>query len=670
MDSIVDRQETYSIFDEIKLKGDKFSTYPSDNTVQFGGHPCIVFAATVHEITCKMDPNVSIPMQVLHELSFSDVAYGNGIVAISSDIERAVVFSSTVQSMSPLSGSYAGGTDLKFVGGGLDRKSLDIKVGDQKCSITQQSYSSLECTVPSHDNSEDKEETEVAITMCDTTVTDAWGQCTFKETGLNFVYKKSETLHITAAQPLEILMPNTDLTISVTGLPGNSSSASFEVSLIENSASVPCVYDSSKSDLTTNPASIVCSVAKLPAGIYSIQLKHDSFVNAEGNVQVTGKKSLSAITPSGGSIYGGLKVKIEGSGFPNNISKLSIVLGTSECQINDPYGANGEVYCMTSAHSAGNANIVVSIDNVNANFPSLSFSYDDLNSPKVTSISPQNGKAGDTLVISGSSFESGKMSVSLGEWECPLTGLTTASSVSCIVPEIQSGSFDVKVSHSDLGDSNNDVAFTSDLIVDTISSLESSFGGGIVLTIDGKGFSDDVIVEICDVKCLTSSSSYSSVQCTVPAYGSYTPGLNSFECDLKIVNGADHEYTHSSKFVYKASLTSSVSGVSPRRSGTGGGVQITISGSGFGTASNDVKVNIDGTACAVTQVSDTEIVCTTGGANRTNMDATVIVNMDGKGNAIAEEGKDAFEYIDVWSSNYSWGGNDPPEAGEKVNAIL
>lgn len=37
-----------------------------------------------------------------------------------------------------------------------------------------------------------------------------------------------------------------------------------------------------------------------------------------------------------------------------------------------------------------------------------------------------------------------------------------------------------------------------------------------------------------------------------------------------------------------------------------------ITGTGFGIVPADVKVNIDGIACAVTAVTNTEITCTTG----------------------------------------------------------
>ena len=57
----------------------------------------------------------------------------------------------------------------------------------------------------------------------------------------------------------------------------------------------------------------------------------------------------------------------------------------------------------------------------------------------------------------------------------------------------------------------------------------------------------------------------------------YTAG----SCDVvATVNGLTA--TLSSAYTYDASLTPSVTGVSPTRGGTGGGTSITVTGTGFG----------------------------------------------------------------------------------------
>ena len=57
----------------------------------------------------------------------------------------------------------------------------------------------------------------------------------------------------------------------------------------------------------------------------------------------------------------------------------------------------------------------------------------------------------------------------------------------------------------------------------------------------------------------------------------------------------------------------------------------------------------------------TSITCTTGATTRTVMGVDVVVKVNNQGTAVPVSAK--VDIVDVWSSKYSWGGNDPPKAG-------
>ena len=67
----------------------------------------------------------------------------------------------------------------------------------------------------------------------------------------------------------------------------------------------------------------------------------------------------------------------------------------------------------------------------------------------------------------------------------------------------------------------------------------------------------------------------------------------------------------STTVTYAAANTPKVTTISPLLGPTSGGTAVTITGTGFGTVTNNVAVVMDGIVCSVTFVTDTSISCTT-----------------------------------------------------------
>ena len=116
-------------------------------------------------------------------------------------------------------------------------------------------------------------------------------------------------------------------------------------------------------------------------------------------------------------------------------------------------------------------------------------------------------------------------------------------------------------------------------------------------------------------------------------------------------------------FEFKDSLTPKVSGVSPDKGGTGGGTEITITGTGFTAGAT---ASIGGSPCIVSSTTGTtEIVCITE-PHVGSGEFPVLVKLSG-GNSIAETpGSDSFQYVDRWSSVWTWGGGPVPQEGEFI----
>ena len=75
-------------------------------------------------------------------------------------------------------------------------------------------------------------------------------------------------------------------------------------------------------------------------------------------------------------------------------------------------------------------------------------------------------------------------------------------------------------------------------------------------------------------------------------------------------------------------------------------------------------VTIADAPCLVRNITSTSITCETSNSSETNLEAPVKVLVKGNGYAT---GSSTFQYIDLWSSRWTWGGDEPPEAGSIVS---
>lgn len=83
----------------------------------------------------------------------------------------------------------------------------------------------------------------------------------------------------------------------------------------------------------------------------------------------------------------------------------------------------------------------------------------------------------------------------------------------------------------------------------------------------------------------------------------------------------------------------------------------------FRSSPNAVTVLVGETPCLIRTVTRTSITCETGSHRYSSVRVPIKVAINGSGYAL---GSVYFEYIDLWSNPYTWGGTEPPEAGTLV----
>ena len=403
---------------------------------------------------------------------------------------------------------------------------------------------------------------------------------------------------------------------------------------------------------------IIFTVPKAEAGEYDVIVYISSKGFADGiDSTITSSPSLTSISPSVGSIYGGQEITLSGNGFSGSLDDVSVTIGSSSCTVLSVSVEN--ITCVTPANSAGNETVFVSSNGVA--FPTTAFEYSLDSTPTITTISPTSGSGSLTLSVTGTNLDDITM-VNTGQYECIIIS-TSSTLVTCSLNTIPGGLFAVQVKSSSLGHSNKDIEYKSDFNLSTATPSSGSFGGGTLLVLNGVGFDTDnePNVTICGNVCQISLISNSEIQCRTPAEADSSSDTK--VCTIALTQGSS-VVDLVDAFTFDISLTPSVTGLSPVRGGTGGGTSITITGVSFASSGN--KVSIDGSDCDIVTESSTEITCLTN-SHAGAIQALVTVEIPSHGYAIHPTPEETtFYYIDRWSSIWTWGGLGTPQEGEFI----
>ena len=644
--------------DLITITGTGFSDVDSENSVTFGGHVCVVQNSATTSLTCALnlsnEPQPWVKMQVLVEVS--DI--GRAILAPDKDQTTWFELIPSLLSMTRQGGSHLGGTTLGLGGQGfLD--SMIVTLGRSDCEITSLSYTQIECITEQSFEVQDITQRVVEIALTKDNVT-LKAEC--KEPGdCAYLYQKELTPRITSLIPTTVNEPNKLMTFA--GIRLSDAPSDVKITI----GNVDCAVQSST--LTQ----ITCILPGLPTGDHpvSVHIEGDKgFARFAEPVNVTSEAALTSISHTQGSINGGLLLTIIGYGFDPK-GKIEVSIGNGQCKVTN--ATTSVIQCKTPKQDKGSFLVNVKSNGVQFPFISTPFATSASATPVVNTI-PNTGRSGENINIQGSGFatEPSNNHVKIGGTPCEVTA-STAGSIDCTLAAKPAGNYPVMVHVDGKGLATTGMNFSYQLNIDSVSPKESGYGGGKLITISGSGFGPGKhgsMVKICGEPCEIPPDYMVTdveIQCQVPAKMQSAPGADD-TCDVVITNPTNMvEKISSSGYTYRDSLTSTITGVSPSRGGTGGGVVLTITGSGFSTTPSQNKVTIDGTMCMVTSATTTEIKCMTGQHHRT-IKTKVRIDVGNNGAAVQENAD--FYYVDVWSSKYTWGGRDPPVEGEYIYSKL
>ncbi len=290
---------------------------------------------------------------------------------------------------------------------------------------------------------------------------------------------------------------------------------------------------------------------------------------------LTSTAALSSVSPTTIGTNGGVLLTITGNGFSSNINNVQVNVGTSSCTV--VQSTPDQIQCTAPAQGINGSPVAISVTSNGVIFPStLSLTYSTAITPTISSVSPTSGSASQLLTITGTNFISGQTSVLVGDVPCTVASVSTTS-ITCTVGSSPAGSQPVVLKVNSTGNSNSNVQFQYALQVTNVTPTQGSYGGGQLVTIVGDGFNGlNLAISVCSQACQSITVlSNTQVTCVTPAA---TVSVSNTTCSLTVLVGG---LTQSVSYVYQASLTATVTTVSPTRGGTGGGTTLTITGTNF-----------------------------------------------------------------------------------------
>ena len=492
----------------------------------------------------------------------------------------------TITSVSPTSGSTAGGTSITITGTGF-LPGATVMIGGVSATVGTITSTSIAVTTPVGTAGAK----DIVVTNSD--AQSATG------TGLFTYIAPNPAPSITSINPTSgPTSGGTPVTITGTGF-----LAGATVTIGGVSATVGTI--TSTSIAVTTPAG--------SAGAKNIVVTNTDSQSATGSglftyIAPNPAPSITSINPTSGPTAGGTSITITGTGFlPGatvSIGGVSATVGTI---------TSTSIAVTTPAGSAGAKNIVVTnTDSQTATGVGL-FTYIAPNpAPTITSVSPTSGATagGTSITITGTGFLAGA-TVTIGGISATVD-VITATSITATTPAGSAGAKNIVVTNTDSQSATGTglYAYVAPIPAPTVTSVSPTSGptaGGTSIVILGTGFQSGATVKIGGVSATVGPISATSISATTPA-GS--PGAK----DIVVTNPDAQSGTGTGLFTYVAPVAPTpppaptISSVNPSSGSTLGGTSITITGTGFLAGA---MVTIGGSSATVGTITSTTITATT-----------------------------------------------------------
>ena len=249
---------------------------------------------------------------------------------------------------------------------------------------------------------------------------------------------------------------------------------------------------------------VQCMLVPGPAGIFKVGMVIKSQGVAtqpqSGDLEHEVKLTITGNKPVKGSVGGGTRLTVNGTGFPNSLEgweNSTLTVAGLPCDIIK--SSYNSLECITTEGTDMKQGPVEAT--INSKVASGGdFTYDPSVSPAITSFSPSSATplGGGNLTIIGSSLGKKWGKVFIGKEECRIIKWTETN-ILCKIPKNQHGNHRLIVEVKDKGTASTSSvpAFVVTFKVTGIAPAVGSNLGGTVVTVTGEGFGN-----CSNVQCL------------------------------------------------------------------------------------------------------------------------------------------------------------------------
>ena len=463
-------------------------------------------------------------------------------------------------------------------------------------------------------------------------VTDPLPKCsetvTLGDKAFTFSFQNCQSARVSKIWPNQ---GTSESTVSIDGVGFGKDNCQNEVKV----GGYPCVIK------TSSTTKITCKLDT--KGDMKIGFRHLITVNVKGrgfalqDIVSETKRSfvlmpnIASLTPTKGSIKGGTKITITGSGFSGKAGANVVLMNNVHCVVSSMKYT--EIICTTPGTGrAGKSTLQIYVKGHKATCTgSCTYTYDANTTPTVKSLTPASITApANTLTIAGSRFGTDKnvVSVTVGGLPCKIKTVKD-SAVTCDIDGIYLGQNKVAMHVHNKGNADSSAKVEGKANIASISPAEGSINGGTKLVIKGNGFREnETSVMVDNAACEITQQTLAQITCSTPPHAA---GKVSVTTKVSSTTYTEQSFTYSTQKTPTLTSSSPVSGYI--------GDVITITGTGFSTTKTNNIVKLGEAVCEVATSSATKITCKAGAQPAGMVDVTV--NVAGKGLATSTA---KFEY--------------------------